>query len=328
MKKSIALLALAFGVTGAFAQDLTSKKGEPILPEAEDMAISVDATPFLNYMGNFFGKSNFTNNSGLNTTGNTAPTFNFLNSNQTITVKKFKDAKTAYRASVRLGFGSNTQKAKIADATVISTASVSAYPALPSMKEDKFKSSRTNVGISAGIEMRRGKTRLQGYYGAEAGISLSSSSEKYTSGNTLTSITATPAVGVNTITTTDFGTGNVSSGTYTLTDTYGNSARVTKYKSGMGFAFGVRAFVGAEYFVLPKISLGGEFGWGLGFSISGKSKTTLESVGATGTNPPGFTSTVGTQEIIGNKSSAFIFDTDNNNSLFGPSGSIRLNFHF
>ena len=68
MKKSITILAFAFGITGAFAQDLTSKKGEPILPEAGDWAIGIDATPFLNYAGNFFGK----------TTNNNAPTFNFF----------------------------------------------------------------------------------------------------------------------------------------------------------------------------------------------------------------------------------------------------------
>ena len=68
MKKSIALVALAFGVSSAFAQDLTSKKGEPFLPEAGDYMIGIDANPFLNYLGNFFGK----------TVANTAPTFNFL----------------------------------------------------------------------------------------------------------------------------------------------------------------------------------------------------------------------------------------------------------
>ncbi len=32
MKKSLTLLAFVLGMSGAFAQDLTSKKGEPILP--------------------------------------------------------------------------------------------------------------------------------------------------------------------------------------------------------------------------------------------------------------------------------------------------------
>ena len=82
MKKSIALVALAFGVSNAFAQDLTSKKGEPFLPEAGDYMIGIDATPFLNYVGNFFGK----------TAANAAPTFNFMNGNKMILGKYFKDA--------------------------------------------------------------------------------------------------------------------------------------------------------------------------------------------------------------------------------------------
>ena len=80
MKKSIALVAMAFGVTSAFAQDLTSKKGEPFLPEAGDYAIGIDATPFLNYAGNFFGTG----------AANVAPTFDFHNTNYVITGKKFK----------------------------------------------------------------------------------------------------------------------------------------------------------------------------------------------------------------------------------------------
>lgn len=89
----------------------------------------------------------------------------------------------------------------------------------------------------------------------------------------------------------------------------------------MQFNVGVRAFVGAEYFVAPKVSIGGEFGWGIGFAMNGKSKTEIESIG-------GATPAVGTQEIEGNKSSSFIIDTNNNNSFFGPSGTIRLNLHF
>jgi len=82
MKKSVLALAMAFGVTSAFAQDLTSKKGEPILPEAGDWAIGIDATPFLNYAGQL-----------LSTSGSSAPTWNFLNGNNTIIGKMFKDEK-------------------------------------------------------------------------------------------------------------------------------------------------------------------------------------------------------------------------------------------
>ena len=166
MKKSIALLALAFGVTGAYAQDLTSKKGEPILPEADDWAISVDATPFLNYMGNFFGKTN----------NNTAPSWNFLTNNLTITGKMFKDAQTAYRASVRIGYGTTSNTWMNSDRSVTTPA---VYPNADAMKENKYKTSNTNIGLAVGMEKRKGKTRLQGFYGAELGIGLGSSSEKF-----------------------------------------------------------------------------------------------------------------------------------------------------
>ena len=50
-------------------------------------------------------------------------------------------------------------------------------------------------------------------------------------------------------------------------------------KSGRSFGVGLRAFVGCEFFIAPKISLGAEFGWGLGFQTMGASVTTTESVG-------------------------------------------------
>ena len=71
MKKSVLMIALAFGVTSAFAQDLTSKKGEPILPEAEDWAISMNADPIFDFVGNAFNGS----------TSNAAPGAKWLNSN-------------------------------------------------------------------------------------------------------------------------------------------------------------------------------------------------------------------------------------------------------
>ncbi len=74
MKKPVLIAALAFVVTGAFAQDLTSKKGEPILPEANDWAISMDATPIFNFVGNAFNGN----------TNNGAPGVNWLNGEQTI----------------------------------------------------------------------------------------------------------------------------------------------------------------------------------------------------------------------------------------------------
>lgn len=320
MKKSLTILALAFGVTGAYAQDLTSKKGEPILPEAGDWSIGVDATPFLDYMGNFFGKS----------ANNTAPTFNFLNTNQTITGKYFAAAQTAYRASVRIGFGGTTIRQMVEDRfqTQVNNASpTNNFPTVNPMKENEWKHSTSNIGLSAGIEKRKGKTRLQGFYGAELGFNISSSKDKFTYGNALNPLsaatsTSNPVVDVDN----DDSFGGSANNVYTAPTAGGPLGRVTERKNGTTFSFGVRGFIGVEYFVLPKISLGGEFGWGLGLATQGKSKTTMESIGNTG--GAGANDQTGTTTIESSKNGGFRLDTDNTNSIFGPSASLRLNFHF
>jgi len=307
MKKSVLVIALAFGVSGAFAQDLTSKKGEPILPESGDWAISMNLDPVFQFVGNAFSGS---------TAVNGAPGAAWLNGDHTIIGKKFIDEKTAYRALVRIGIGSSSTKAMIADATVTTAPT---YPELPAMVEDKMTVSNTNIGIGLGKEWRRGKTRLQGYYGADAMVWISSAKTKYSYGNALS--TSAPVVGVSAATTTDFGSNFT-------TDSYGNAARITSLKSGMTFGIGIRGFIGAEYFIFPKIAIGAEYGWGLGFQMTGKGKTAKESVG-------GVTPAVGTQEVETGSSSKVGIDTDlNQGTIFGFHGSntgtasLKVTLHF
>lgn len=326
MKKGIYLAAtLAFVANMITAQDLTSKKGSPILPEAGDWCIGIDATPFFNYLGNFFGKGGATTvTTGTVQTAshytNQAPGWNFLANNFTISGKKFIDSKTAYRAAVRLGFNNATKKTQVLDRS-ITTAPV--YPAVPFRVENSWKQSYTNIGLSFGIEKRRGKTRLQGFYGAEGGIGFSSGSNTYKYGNALSTSSKSP-VSVDVVNDAFNATGTSATTVMNITkDTYNNDARILKQSSGLGFEIGARAFLGAEFFVAPKVAIAGEFGWGIGYGFSGKTKMSLESIGNNGTEL-----VVGRQDISGDKSSKFYFDNDNKNSLFGPSGSIRLNLYF
>ena len=106
MKKSILAVAVVLGATSLFAQKLESKNGEAYLPAAGDWAVGIDATPFLNYFGNFIGGGQG---------NNAAPTWNFLTTNQTITGKYFVEDDMAYRGSLRLGFGSNSSKVMTGD---------------------------------------------------------------------------------------------------------------------------------------------------------------------------------------------------------------------
>lgn len=290
MKKSVLALALAFGVTTAFAQDLTSKKGEPILPEAGDWGISIDADPFLTYAQGIFGKSSTT----------ATPTWNFMNSlYKTINGRYFADEKTVYRGGLRIGFGSSKASNFVNDDA--NTSSTPAY------KEDTKKTSTSGIGLSGGIEMRRGKTRLQGYYGGEIGIFFGNSAghDVYTYGNAFSTSDPNP-------------TSTTWSG-LTPSGSSGVGSRVTDMKNGSTMVLAIRGFIGAEYFIMPKMSIGGEFGWGLGMKSTGEGSTTTESWNGTGTTTT--TTKVG-------KSSSFGLDTDNWNSAFGSAATLRFNMYF
>lgn len=323
MKKSITILAFAFGITGAFAQDLTSKKGEPILPEAGDWAIGIDATPFLNYAGNFFGKTN----------NNNAPTFNFFTNNLTITGKYFQEATTAYRGTLRIGFNNNNTREMVANRMFTAPSlTANGFPTAAPMVENSWKTSGLNIGLSAGIEKRKGKTRLQGFYGGEVGISLSTKKDVFEYGNTL-AVVSTPPV-PNQAQSVDVDAADAFGGALNVVAANtvfqsgagaGVDARITERKNPTTFSFGVRGFIGAEYFVLPKLSIGGEFGWGLGLTTTGASETTYETVGNKG---GGVLDEVGSVTIEGAKQGGFSLDTDNKGSIWGPTGTLRLMLHF
>lgn len=138
------------------------------------------------------------------------------------------------------------------------------------------KTSEMNIDLGAGIQKYRGKGRLQGIYGAEARISYGGGSEEWSSEDL---------------------NAEVSNGY--LTD--GGD-----FVSLSTFGIGVRGFIGAEYFFAPKMSLGGEFGWGLGISSSSEGEITVNN---------------GTPTKVGG-GSGFGIDTDN------LDGAISLNLYF
>jgi hypothetical protein len=249
--KKIFLFCASVALVGTMNAQLTSKKGENYLPQAGDYAIGADASSMLTYFGNM-----------LNGGTNTGFGMGFTNgTGAAITGKKFMTDQMAYRGMVRVGFGSTSVTTPVVTPT--------------STVEDVVTTSYNNIALGAGIEKRRGSTRLQGYYGAMAMVSLGGGKTSY-----------------------EYGAGVV-------------DGQTTELKAGSTFNLGVRAFVGAEYFVLPKISIGGEFGWGLGFSSIGASETTIQ----------------GAEAVTGGKTSSFGIDTDNNAFGVAPA-AVLVHFHF
>ena len=309
MKNKSLLIASVFAASTVFAQDLTSKKGEPFLPEAGDWAISFDATPFLNYAGQMFSNA-----------GASSPTANYTNGYPwAIKGKMFKDEKTAYRAGIRLGFGNTTYRNEVG-VPLASTATPAVYPNVDPTTEDEYKTGYNNIVLTGGLEMRRGKTRLQGYYGGELVIGFGGTKDAYTYGNALSSgATPDPLVTVGSDDT-DWSTFGFASN-YT-TDPTGTNARVTERKTS-SMLVGLRGFIGVEYFILAKISVGAEYGWGFGM-FSQKQTVSMES--------NAFTTawTTGSFETE-DKINGMAIDTDIQSSqtgLSGGSGSLNIIFHF
>ena len=119
---------------------LKSKKGITILPEAGDIALGIDATPFLSYVGGFFSNA-----------GGGAPFFAFTAQNPgAIYVKKFLTDRKALRLAFRIGY-SNVSVPVGTD---------------PDIKI-KYNESAAYMRLQLGLENSWVyKSRVRGYYGA------------------------------------------------------------------------------------------------------------------------------------------------------------------
>jgi hypothetical protein len=264
MKKMILTATLALSVVGLFAQTasapaaggtLMDKKGEMYLPEAGDWAVAFDAGSFLTYIGDFFGKSST----------NYSPALNFNNNNYTIVGKYYVDAQTAYRGVLRIGFNSNSY-------THLTPQDQPApgNPPFPTVN-DQLSVSSHFIGLGAGIEKRKGKTRLQGYYGAELMFWLAGAGDSsFTYGNSYG--TSTTAGTSSTPHYYNFSNGTVQS--YALNA----GGRPITDDPGSTFGISIQAFVGVEYFIVPKISIGAEYTWGINFWSQGQGSYTLEQI--------------------------------------------------
>lgn len=212
---------------------------------------------------------------------NSDPSADFVDGNSFTVVGLYVvNETTSYRAKARLGFGS-TKNDFIVD---------NGATANPDDKAtNTVKNSYNKITLGAGIQKNRGKGRLRGIYGAEAMISIGGGK-----------------------TTTSYGV-PLGDSLYIYTGETG--PRTTEDKSGSTFGFGVRGFLGAEYFFAPKISISAEYGWGISLSSTGEGSLVTESFDPTD-------SSVSSTTIKTGKSSSFSADVDNLN------GSVTLHFYF
>lgn len=261
---------------------LTTKRGRPILPQSGEWSIGIDATPFFNYVGNMFN----------NSTSNSAPTISSPKP-PSLVFKYMKTANTAYRLRISMNSLSTDGKNQVDHA-------IEPDPSV--LVTDTKNFSSTNILIGAGFEKRRGRGRVQGIYGIETFIGLSSNSSTYTYGNPFTP--ATPSVPF-----TLWNNNSVTVASVTL-----NSTRTLETLTGSSVSFGVTGFVGVEYFIGPKISIGGELGYSISSTGAGSGTQTTESF----TGPSTLTKTTSTYSP---SPGSFSIGTV-------PVGNIMLNMYF
>jgi len=239
-------VCMCIGFT-ANAQDVddpayVNKRGISLLPQAGDYAIGVDATPFLGYLGNIF--SNY---------GNDSPYFNGVN--QSIYGKYFLNDDRAIRAKLTMNLMNNVEKGVVPDDEQVAN-----NPLNPDASVvDVWKATNGNIGLGVGYEFRRGKGRVQGFWGGELLIGLEFHKDKFEYANPITEINQNPSSFLF--------SGNISN----------TNSRSLERKTGMIFSGGIGGFVGVEYFFAPQISLGGELGLQLILRLESQSETKWES---------------------------------------------------
>ncbi|MDR0681952.1 MAG: hypothetical protein LBG15_08935 [Dysgonamonadaceae bacterium] len=291
MKKIIIAALLCTGaISFVVAQDADetikssfNKRGASYLPEAGDFALGIDASPFLEYLGNLF------NQAGTNK----APTFG---NGFGIYGKYFVENNRAIRAKLYMEFSKTKYQQTVPDDYEILTNPTNLYATGIDTQNDF----NNNILLNIGYEFRRGKGRLQGFYGADFALGYSNFKTTYDYTNPITLANQAPS-------TADF-TGN-----------YGRrSSRILEDKRTSNFTLGLGAFVGVEYFISPLISVGGEANLNFRYSVSGQSEVTSE-------------------RILGNSVYEYKYrqktaDKNNPNFISGfytrPTGTLFIMFHF
>ena len=347
MKKTTIAVALLIGSFSLKAQDAgaetaqtgggddtpLTKKGYVILPEAGDIALGFNTVPMIDFALNTMRYVSIFGNSAPAAGNVAANAIQYTaNSNNQIVGKYYLDAKTAVRVRVGINTLAGTVRNEVQDAAAMGAAlngTVDDQTAAALLKvEDEMSFSKTNVLIGAGYEMRRGYGRLQGFYGGEVSISRQKAREDVTYGNEFSDQYAVQY-------TNNFNSLGVT--THDPDATNGNYTRNLSDNYSGTFGFGLRAFVGIEYFIARKISIATEFGWGYGLTTQGTREITNERY-FQGENGP----VVAIEETeVSNSGTTNALSVDNdgqnnalnntfngNTTLSGGSASITILFHF
>ncbi|HNV81493.1 MAG TPA: hypothetical protein PLO02_08585 [Tenuifilaceae bacterium] len=240
MKRILIIITACSLSLFAMAQEEYVSAGKPskgdseYLPQAGDLGIGVDGTPFFEYFGNMFNGSGYNN---LNLGQNTLYFRYYLTDN----------------SAARLAISILSTK-MVDNEYVQNDAAVFVNPLSREQLIDRYTYIENGYGITGGYQMFRSYKRLNGFVGADLGYAFYKDKDLYEYGNQMSVANPTPSTAF-------FGP----TGVRTLERNYGATHTVS-----------IGLFTGAEYYFLPKVCIGGEFGLMSGINFIGQSYRTQE----------------------------------------------------
>ncbi len=333
MKKRVLIATALFSTMLTHAQQpnsgddgvLKNKKGNEILPKAGDIGLGFNTIPIIDLFMGTLSRQTVYNGAG-NVVSYTQ------GSNNQIVGKYFLTPKSAIRVRIGINTLSGSMTNQVQDAEVMYKATLGTQDDMNAASlirvDDKLKFSKNNTLITLGYEMRRGYRRLQGFFGGELGFGTNGSRQSVEYGNKFSDVY--PAQFTN----------NFNSFAVTTQQPLnaGRTVRNLESKNRGGIRFGVRGFIGIEYFVFSKISIGAEYGWAYSLT-SRRGVTSTQEVYNNGQKGPEViieeVNTDSNENLKGfsvDNNNGSIFSMNNtlggNTALSGGAGALTIIFHF
>ncbi len=275
------------------AQETKAKRpASEYLPKAGDFAISVSADPFTSFIGNMLNNS-LTN--GINSFGGDP----YLIDGNPNTLRNTISISGKYMLTDNLGVRVNLGWIHDADTRnfyVQDDAALAANPLSQQNVVDSYMTRSSGGSFSAAVEYRVGKGRVQGVFGGGLLYAFSYDRSKYEYGNAITSMNQQPTVSNDM-------TGAIMRND--IPDGFSYMRYLSKFGDTPTNYFGLVAFAGIEWFVAPRISLGGEVNLAAVFNWTKATYYTAEGFNTVSGAPETWT------ELLSPKSTGFHFGTGN-----------------
>lgn len=246
MQKTIVTLIFLCGFfLASFAvEDEPAEQVAPneLYPAAGSFGIGLDASPFLNYLGNM---ANGTMGNSLNLGDNRLYFRYFISQN------------AAVRLSIRMGLSKSSNTFMVRDDNAFVNDPLSNLQV-----EDRRTFFNNDIAVRAGYQHFIGDSKLRGFVGGDLGYGFEKAYYLYEYGNIMNEQNPAPTRVVNW---SNGFTGNTTQ--RPLEDVYATTKSLL-----------AGAFTGAEYYFIPQFAVGLELGLSFGLSIPGKNYEVYENM--------------------------------------------------